>query len=561
MLLALQSCEKKQQTVPKKKTDLTEINRLIDLGYNGFDEGKYDSAYYYFNKAKNLAIVAKDTSRILHSFTWMAGVEIDLGDYNSSEATAIEALPYLKNSNKYPYGTWNVYNVLGNNAVLKFDYKNALYYFTKILYLKKDDLELQACAKNNISIIYMGLKDYRKAIQILLPLTLKKNIITNKDDYAIILNNLGYSYFKLGNSKALHYLLQSLKLNKQLKNDRLLITNYINLSEYYQKTNTVLSKNYAEIAYKKATQVKMIDDRLKSLKLLIEVNTGNQSKKYALDYIRINDSITRARQIAKNQFAKMKYDFKQEREENNTLKIEKAKSEIQLEHQKNRIIMLFCLMTTAIIITLLIINFLNYKRKKEKIQTSIDTENRISKKLHDEVANDVFKTMNFAESQDLSSPQNKEILLSNLDTIYSLTRNISRENSPILKETEFETEIKELISRFNSATVNILTNGLEQIDWKSLDYVKKIIVYRVLQELLINMKKHSNCSLVIIIFKKNKNNLEINYSDNGAGAPLEKIIQGNGLQNVRNRILDVKGNITFESEPNKGFKSSIELPF
>ena len=82
----------------------------------------------------------------------------------------------------------------------------------------------------------------------------------------------------------------------------------------------------------------------------------------------------------------------------------------------------------------------------------------------------------------------------------------------------------------------------------------------MLQELLVNMKKHSNCSLVMLIFKKNKNNLEINYSDNGAGAPIDELIKGKGLQNVRNRILDVKGNITFESEPNKGFKSSIVLP-
>jgi len=158
MLFALQSCEKKQQTVPQKKTDLTEINRLIDLGRHRFDEAKYDSAYFYFNKAKNAAILKKDTSRILHSFTWMADVEISLGDYASSEATAIEAFPYLKNSNKYPYGTWNVYYVLGNNAKLRFDYKNALYYFTKVLYLKKEDLELQAYAKNNISAIYMDMQ-------------------------------------------------------------------------------------------------------------------------------------------------------------------------------------------------------------------------------------------------------------------------------------------------------------------------------------------------------------------------------------------------------------------
>ena len=117
-----------------------------------------------------------------------------------------------------------------------------------------------------------------------------------------------------------------------------------------------------------------------------------------------------------------------------------------------------------------------------------------------------------------------------------------------------------MISNFNTDAVTILTNGMDSVNWNALETNKKIIVYRVLQELLVNMKKHSNCSIVMIIFKKNKNNLEINYSDNGAGAPIDKIISGNGLENVRNRILDVKGNITFESEPNKGFKSNIVLP-
>jgi signal transduction histidine kinase len=101
---------------------------------------------------------------------------------------------------------------------------------------------------------------------------------------------------------------------------------------------------------------------------------------------------------------------------------------------------------------------------------------------------------------------------------------------------------------------------LEKIDWIALENIKKIIVYRVLQELLINMKKHSKCCLAMFFFEKNENNLEINYSDNGAGAPIDKIIHGNGLQNVRNRILDIKGNITFDSEPNKGFKTSITIP-
>ena len=326
------------------------------------------------------------------------------------------------------------------------------------------------------------------------------------------------------------------------------------------KNNPRLAYKYSSLAYEKATKIKDINDRLINLVLLIKSSKGDLLKKHVLDYIRINDSNNKAKQIAKNQFAKMKYDVRKEIKENQKMKIEKFENEIQLEQQKNRVLLLFYFITTGIIATLGIVKYLYSKNKTDKIKTMIETENRISKKLHDEVANDLFQTIAFTETQDLGSNENKALLLSNLVNIYYATRNISRENSPLVKGIEFETEIKELLNGFNSETVNIIANGIEQVDWKKLDNIKKIIVYRVLQELLINMKKHSNCSLAMLIFKKNKNNLEINYSDDGAGAPIDEIIKGKGLQNVRNRILDVKGNITFESEPNKGFKSNIVLP-
>lgn len=558
ILIVLQSCEKKAiSTATTKKSNLNEINYLIELGHNYYNKRKFDSAYYYFNKAKNASIIKKDTSRILHSYMWMAEIEINQGDYSDSETAAIEAFPYMKNGNKYPYDIWDIYEVLGNNNRLRLDYKNALYYFTKSLNFKKEDLELQAFTKNNISATYMDMQDYKKAIQILLPLTLKKDFIIDKASYSIILNNLGYSYLKLDNSKSLNYLFQSLKINKQIKNEKCLVTNYINLSEYYQKINSSLSKKYAFIAFKKATHAKMGDERLKSLKLLVQISTGNQSKKYALDYIRINDSLTKARQFAKNQFAKIKYNSNKEKTENQKLKAEKL---LQLKKEKNEIITLFCLGGIGIVSTLLFINFLICKNKREKLQTSIDTETRISKKIHDEVANDVFNTIAFAETKDLSYNKNKEILLSNLDSIYTATRNISRENNNSLKESQFKAELKDMITRFNSNDVNIIIKDLDNIDWNTLKNIKKTIVYRVLLELLVNMKKHSKCNLVVLTFNYNKNNLEINYCDNGNGAILNEIISGNGIQNIRNRILDSEGNITFETEPNKGFKTNFTIP-
>ena len=215
------------------------------------------------------------------------------------------------------------------------------------------------------------------------------------------------------------------------------------------------------MAYEKATKVNNVDDRLESLALLIKTASGNQSKKYSAKYIHINDSINKVRQKAKNQFAKIKYDSKKEKEENLKLKTQKAENALQLEQQKNKNLLLYFIVIIGILSTIFLYYFLKAKNKREKIQTSYDTETRIAKKLHDELANDVYHTMAFAETQDLSSSQNKEILLTNLDTIYSRTRNISKENSTIETGLHFVANLKEMMSGFNTNAVNILINGMD----------------------------------------------------------------------------------------------------
>lgn len=73
------------------------------------------------------------------------------------------------------------------------------------------------------------------------------------------------------------------------------------------------------------------------------------------------------------------------------------------------------------------------------------------------------------------------------------------------------------------------------------------------------MRKHSQCSIVVIGFDTYKEGLEINYSDNGIGCP-EMLKFKKGLQNAENRILAINGTITFETETNKGFKAKLKIP-
>ncbi|MBC7848063.1 MAG: ATP-binding protein [Flavobacterium sp.] len=558
VFLALQSCEKKSKNKLKKKSNLTEINRVIELGEKHFKNTKYDSSYYYFSKAKSLCDIQKDTTEIIYSILQLAYIEQNQGNYSGCESTFLEAFPYLKNNPK-PNHHWALYSIIGLNYLLTLDYKLALYYYNQALRLKTNQFR-KACIKNNIAVVYMEMQNYHKAIQLLVPLTLEKEITNRPEEFSKILNNLGYSYFKIGNQKGIGYMNQALKIRKQIKDDWGMAGSYIYFSEYHRKNNPKLAKRYAQIAFEKATKVNNPDDRLESLKLLIQNSTGNQLKKFSLDYIRINDSLVKARQKAKNQFAKIKYDSKLDKEENLKLKTQKAETALELEKQKNQNIILNFLVITGILSTIFLYYYLKAINKKEKFQTSYETETRIAKKLHDELANDVYHTMAFAETQDLSTNQNKESLLNNLDAIYSRTRNISKENSSVDTGSKYVEGLKEMISGFNTSTITILVNGMDSIDWLTLEHNKKIIVYRVIQELLVNMKKHSQCSLAVISFKKNENKLQIDYSDNGIGAVLEKINSKNGLQNVENRIHSINGIITFDTKSNKGFKTSFIIP-
>lgn len=556
LLFVTQSCEKKKQSNSQKKQDLTEINKLLAIGQKYYENEELDSSYYYYNKAKYAAEIKKDTSRIIHSIGWIAQIQRNIGDYTSSETTAVEALPFLEKNDKYPYGRWNIYNQLGNNYLLTYDNDNALYYFNKALNVKTDTIE-KAKMRNNIAYVYMEQGKYHDAAKILYPLALKKEVLDDPETYSRILDNLGYCYYKIGSPKALDYLNQSKKIRIQKKDDIGLISSYYHLFEYYKKTNLDLAFSYVKLAYEKATKGNHANDRMECLKLLIKNSKGNKSKEFSILYLNINDSINKVRLKAKNQFAKIKYDSTKEKNENLKLK---AQTILQQEQQQNKNRLLYFVVGTIITMSILIGNFLIAKNKREKIKSAYNTEIRIAKKLHDELANDVFQTMAFAETQDLSTTQNKEILLTNLDTIYSRTRNISKENSTIESGHRFVSGLKEMMSGFNTQEVNVITNGMDSINWMEIESNKKIIIYRILQELLVNMKKHSQCTLVVLTFKRNGKKLQIDYSDNGVGATFNQLNSKNGLQNVENRIQAIKGTITFDTKSKKGFKVQFIIP-
>lgn len=557
--LFLFSCQKKTNTTPKQKSTKLQIEKLTKVADNFYNTNNFDSAFYYYNKVKFICNPVTDALDYVSTLNRMADIQQSQRDYTGSESTVTEALLYLKYIKNQQYA-WNSYVILSINYLNTYDYKNAILYNQKALQLQTEPWRNLA-AKNNIAVILIEEEKYKESLEIFLSLITKEEVISDDLFYAKALDNVGFCYFKINQpKKALYYLNKSLKIRQKKGDPFDLGKSYLHLAKFYEKRNSSLAKKYMLLSYNQFTIANNTDERLTSLKLIIQNSSDTALKKYSTKYVNLVDSIFEVRQKVKNQFARVKYDSKREKNENLKLKTHKAENELQLERQKNRNIISYIIIAISLSLIIVLYLYLTSRGKKEKIEATYKSETRIAKKLHDELANDIYHTMAFVENKNLALTENKEQLLNNLDIIYSRTRDISKENCAIITNENYVLGLKEMILEFNTFNTSIILNDLETVSWNTLDRSKKTTVYRVLQELLVNMKKHSNANLAVINFKETDKNIIINYSDNGNGADLTQLSFKNGLHNVENRIQSIKGNVEIDSHPGKGFKVLIKIP-
>ena len=93
-----------------------------------------------------------------------------------------------------------------------------------------------------------------------------------------------------------------------------------------------------------------------------------------------------------------------------------------------------------------------------------------------------------------------------------------------------------------------------------------MVVYRVLQEALNNVAKHSDATRVRLQLTRADSRLEFSVADNGVGFdPAEKFsestgLSGFGLSGMRDRTLLCDGKFEVASEIGKGTTVRISLP-
>ncbi|CAM1369839.1 tetratricopeptide repeat-containing sensor histidine kinase [Tenacibaculum xiamenense] len=532
------------------RKELIEIDTEEELEYKYYSLGYYfnkinqsDSAYKYISKSKDICLKLKDTLKTVQRMFSLAKIESKKDFFSKSDSTAIQALRFLgRNKGRYKI-TVSLYNTLGVNANYQGNYQEAVRCYNKVLAIAKDSVNI-IWYKSNIASNLTSLKSYVKANEIY------ENIKSShyfdsipKGFKAVVFDN--HAYTKLLNNEEIDEsdFMKGQKIKREINDFDGLMTNYLYLSEYYQKIEDIKNaRKYAYLAHDLALELNITSTRIMAIDRILSLEPESRARELSIEKSNILDSIQKQR----NEFATTIYNYKDE--VNKRIIAESNLSKTQL--QKQKWIFAVCFVIVGFIV------YFFYKRgqtKKEKIIEVYKTETRLAKKIHDELANDIFLVMNKVQQNENSDGT----VLNHLEKIYMQTRNISHENSPVVTGKKFEGFFKQLLSEFSTNQCRIISKGISDIHLNKLPKETQIVFYRVFQELLINMKKYSNASLVVINFREEKDLIHVTFKDNGVGVDAIKI--KNGLQNMETRIKSINGSITFDSEVNKGFQVKFQI--
>ena len=221
----------------------------------------------------------------------------------------------------------------------------------------------------------------------------------------------------------------------------------------------------------------------------------------------------------------------------------------------NHLFWLFVLVITALMLVICYL-YLSMRRALQREQMSLafshliieglETERRrISRELHDTVL-----------------PLVKDLAVS------QLIRGICMElNSPDFTHLSFKDSLVDLCAQFNNRTeIECVCSIEEELSFERFSAECQLHLYRMVQEALTNIEKHSRASRASLVARRYTRGesaaVLICVSDDGIGlrGSKEQDIAGLGMSSMRQRATILGAQLDFVSEPGNGLMVRIEIP-
>jgi len=231
----------------------------------------------------------------------------------------------------------------------------------------------------------------------------------------------------------------------------------------------------------------------------------------------------------------------------------------------------FLIMSVVLIVIIITIYRQRVRNQKNLLDAIYATQenerSRIAEDMHDSIGANLSALKlrldaSREDAQDKAAAAMATDSMQLLDDVISNLRNIIRnQTSKYLITNGFVSELlrfKGYFSDHNKIKMEIsITEALPELNNNF-----GINLFRIIQELVNNSVKHSNCSEIYIRFDYHNNFLQLNYKDNGTGFNTQLLSEkGMGLANIDARTNLFKGKYRMESVPGKETSYSFDFEY
>jgi PAS domain S-box-containing protein len=197
---------------------------------------------------------------------------------------------------------------------------------------------------------------------------------------------------------------------------------------------------------------------------------------------------------------------------------------------------------------------------------------RIAADLHDQISQSLviskirLDTLRlFVSSEDLVKELNEisDALYQTIQDIRSLTFDLS---FPILYELGFEAAAAEWLAEQIQEKYGIASEFEDDEQPKLLDDDVRVLLFRNMRELLINVVKHANAEKVKVSVRRAGNQIHVSVEDDGVGFDVAKVMStsakagGFGFFSIRERLEELGGHLEIDSKPGYGTKVTLMAP-
>ncbi len=188
---------------------------------------------------------------------------------------------------------------------------------------------------------------------------------------------------------------------------------------------------------------------------------------------------------------------------------------------------------------------------------------QLGQELHDNISQllaAIRMKLSFHLAKSKAKPPILADCINNLQEAVAETRNLShRMLMPRFKENSFIDTLKELAHNYSLQQRKV---QLEAVGFPEENIAPVILetLYRIAQEQLNNIEKHSKASLVTVSIHADRHQANMIIKDNGIGFDRKKKRPGIGLTNISNRAESFNGAVKIVSEPGKGCSLLVNIP-